>query len=428
MIKEIILPDLGEGIDSAEVSEILVKVGDTVKNEDPIIILESEKASMEIPTDTAGTVKEIAVAAGDEVGPGSILIKIEVEAEKEETQTDKPKEEKPEKETQPPTPNRQPTPVLQSTKTFHQSLPAPRQKTPLASPAVRRFARELGADLSLVGGSGAKGRITKEDVQNHIKNVLAGAGSGRFGPPPLPAVDFSQWGEIETVKLSKVKRITGERLQQAWQTVPHVTQFDEADITELEALRISLKALNENEKLRITLLPFLMKAVVGILSEMPEFNASLDPAGQHLVYKKYFHIGVAVDTPAGLVVPVIRDVDKKGFRELSEELVTVSGKARNKKLMPGDMKGGCFTISSLGGISGTGFTPIINPPEVAILGVSRSKITPVYRNGVFEPRTILPFSLSYDHRVIDGAQAARFTKRLGELLSDLSQLKGLELT
>lgn len=426
MIKEIILPDLGEGIDSAEVSEILVKVGDTIKEEDSIIILESEKASMEIPTDSAGTVKEIAVVAGDEVGPGAVLIKIEVGAEKEETQTDQPKEIKREKVNQPLAPD--PQPASQSAKTSHQPPLATPQKTPLASPAVRRFARELGADLLLVRGSGVKGRITKEDVQNYIKTVLAGAGTGPSVPPPMPAIDFSQWGEIETVRLSKIKRITGERLQQAWQTIPHVTQFDEADITELEALRKSLKALNENEKLRITLLPFLMKAVVKILNEIPEFNASLDPAGQNLVYKKYFHIGVAVDTPAGLVVPVIRDVDKKGFRELSEELVAISGKARDKKLMPEDMKGGCFTISSLGGISGTGFTPIINPPEVAILGVSRSKISPVYQNGVFEPRMILPFSLSYDHRVIDGAQAARFTKRLGELLSDLSRLKGLELT
>lgn len=428
MIKNIILPDLGEGIDSAEVSEILVKVGDTIKDEDSIIILESEKASMEIPTDSAGTVKEIAVVAGDEVGPGAVLIKIEVEAEKEELQTDKPKEEKPEKESQSPVSDRQPAPVSQSTKISHQPPITTPQQTPLASPAVRRFARELGADLLLVRGSGAKGRITKEDVQNYIISVLASAGTGRSGPQPMPAIDFAQWGEIETIRLSKIKRITGERLQQAWQTIPHVTQFDEADITELEALRKTLKALNENEKQRITLLPFLMKAVVKILNEIPEFNASLNPTGQNLVYKKYFHIGVAVDTPAGLVVPVIRDVDKKGFRELSEELVVMSRKARDKKLLPGDMKGGCFTISSLGGISGTGFTPIINPPEVAILGVSRSKISPVYQNGVFEPRTILPFSLSYDHRVIDGAQAARFTKRLGELLSDLSQLKGLELT
>ncbi|MFQ6603932.1 MAG: 2-oxo acid dehydrogenase subunit E2 [Fidelibacterota bacterium] len=420
MLKEIILPDLGEGIVSAEVSEILVKPGDVVEADDPILILESEKASMEIPTTTAGTVKEIRVSAGDEIGSGTVLLTLETDSVAEETPETK------EEPVPPPAPAKE-TKEAPVEKPVPPPAPNKRSSSPsLASPSVRRFARELGADLSLITGSGAKGRITRDDVQNYIKQILAG-GTSNVSRPVMPAVDFSQWGEIDTVKLSKIKRITGERLQQSWQTIPHVTQFDEADITALEAFRKSLKAVNNDEDIKITLLPFLLKAVVQVLQEIPEFNASLDPAGIHLIYKKYFHIGVAVDTPNGLVVPVLRDVDQKGYAELSRELVTVSEKARGKKLMPDDMRGGCFTLSSLGGISGTGFTPIINPPEVAILGVSRAKTVPVYHDGKFTPGTVLPFSLSYDHRVIDGAQAARFTRRLAELLTDFGQINGLDL-
>ncbi|NQV36845.1 MAG: 2-oxo acid dehydrogenase subunit E2 [Candidatus Marinimicrobia bacterium] len=425
MIKDIILPDLGEGIESVEVSEVLVKIGDKLNIDDPIIILESEKASMEIPSNDAGLVKEVLVSTGDEIVPGAILLKVETaEEDAIDGKADKPLTESAKEEV-----SQQKQEV--ETKIEAQASPtppAPSKKSSFASPSVRRFARELGANLSLVSGTGSKSRVTKEDVQSYIKAALAGAGIGQPRIVTMPAIDFSKWGEIESVKLSKIKRITGERLQQAWQTIPHVTQFDEADITDLEAFRKTLMALNENKNRKVTLLPFLMKAVIQLLNEMPEFNTSLDNTGQNLIYKKYFHVGVAIDTPNGLVVPVFRDVDKKSFRELSDELVSTSGKAREKKLMPDEMKGGCFTISSLGGISGTGFTPIVNPPEVAILGVSRSKIAPVFLRGKFTPRTILPFSLSYDHRVIDGAQAARFTKRFGEIVTDFSQLKGLELT
>ncbi len=417
---------MGEGIDSVEVSEILVNVGDQIAIDDAILILESEKASMEIPTTEAGTIAEINVNAGDEIGPGALLLKLEGESK---SGVDKSSEKTTEK-----TVDKQPEPSnLQTTKKAEMDpgQPTKNRKTgvsPLASPAVRRFARELGAELAGIAGSGEKGRITKEDVQNYIKSALTNLSSGPNTKPAMPKIDFSQWGEVETVKLSKIKRITGERLQQAWQTIPHVTQYDEADITDLEIFRKSLKALNANKKTRVTLLPFIMKAVAQCMDEMPEFNASLDHTGQNLVYKKYIHLGVAVDTPDGLVVPVVRNVDQKNFRELSEELATTSEKARNKKLLPEDMKGGCFTISSLGGISGTGFSPIVNPPEVAILGVSRAKTKPVFKDESFGPRIILPFSLSYDHRVIDGAQAARFTRRINELLTDFKELKGLGLT
>lgn len=423
MIKEIALPDLGEGIEQVDVSEVLVKVGDHLKAEDPIIVLESEKATMEIPTPYAGTVKEIRVEAGASIRPGQTLLMLEIEAAETGQKTETPVEDKA-AETRPLVADVKP----EKTEKAAPTPPAITAKSPpLASPGVRRFARELGADLQRVPGTGPKNRITREDVQSYIKSVLATADTPRSAPA-LPVIDFSQWGPVEAVELSKIKRITGERLQGAWQTIPHVTQFDEADITELENFRKTLKALNRNESTKVSLLPFLMKAVSQVLAEMPEFNSSLDSTGSRLVYKKYYHIGVAVDTPNGLVVPVIRDVDTKGYADLSEELASLSRKAREKKLLPDEMKGGCFTISSLGGISGTGFTPIVNPPEVAILGVSRTKIAPVFRDDEFIPRTILPFSLSYDHRVIDGAQAARFTRRLGELLTGFSDLKGLDLT
>ncbi|NQU68376.1 MAG: 2-oxo acid dehydrogenase subunit E2 [Candidatus Marinimicrobia bacterium] len=429
MIKDIFLPDLGEGINTVEVSEVLVKSGDTIKIDDTIIILESEKATMEIPIEFDGVVTEVLVEAGDEIKSGALLIRIESEASdipKMDEQKKSDKEEiTDEKLTDSVTESITSVPLA----SIDSQAPVTVQnKVPFASPSVRLFARELGADLSLIAGSGPKGRITKEDVQSFIKSVLSNNRSSQPNLVSVPAIDFSQWGEIESVKLSKIKRITGDRLQQAWQSIPHVTQFDEADITELDEFRKTLKSLNQNEKIKVSFLPFLLKAVVQLLKDMPEFNASLDHTGQNLVYKKYFHVGVAVDTQNGLVVPVIRNVDTKNFRELSEELVTISEKARGRKLLPDDMKGGCFTISSLGGISGTGFTPIVNPPEVAILGVSRSKLSPVFRNGSFQPRMILPYSLSYDHRVIDGAQAARFTKRLNLLLENFAELKGLGLT
>ena len=297
-----------------------------------------------------------------------------------------------------------------------------------ASPSVRRFARELGVDILAVKGSGTKGRVTKEDVQGFIKRALSGGtaapaqASGPMRLPGIPQVDFSKFGEIDEQPLSRIKKLSGAHLSACWLNVPHVTQHDEADITDLEAFRQEQKGVAAKQDIRLTFMPFLMKAVVGALQQIPEFNSSLSADGESLIYKRYFHIGVAVDTPNGLVVPVIRDVDKKGVFELARELVEVSGRAREGKLAPAEMQGGCFSISSLGGIGGTAFTPIVNAPEVAILGVSRSAMKPVWNGQDFDPRLMLPLSLSYDHRVIDGAQAARFTTLLSGLLGDLRRL------
>jgi pyruvate dehydrogenase E2 component (dihydrolipoamide acetyltransferase) len=301
-------------------------------------------------------------------------------------------------------------------------------RKPHASPAVRRFARELGVDLSLVRGSGPKDRVLKEDVQGFVKQTLtAGApavpGAGLpFALPAAPEVDFARFGEIETVPLSRIKKISGAHLHRCWLSVPHVTQFDEADITELEAFRKGQKDTAAAAGVKLTFLPFLMKAVAAALNQMPTVKASLAPNGEELVVKKYTHIGVAVDTPNGLVVPVVRDVDKKGVFDLARELTALSAKARDGKLLPGDMQGGCFSISSLGGIGGTAFTPIVNAPEVAILGVSRSEMKPVWNGREFAPRLMLPLSLSYDHRVVDGAEGVRFTSLVRELLGDIRRL------
>ena len=311
-------------------------------------------------------------------------------------------------------------------------LPAPRPsptahiqpesfKKAHASPAIRRFARELGVDLSRVEGSGPKGRILKEDVQGYVKRALAQPAGG-LGVAPMPEIDFSQYGEIETKALTKINKLTGQNLHRNWVTIPHVTQFDEADITELDSFRKKLAEEYKSKGVKITFLAFLMKAVVSALKEYPRFNASLDATGENLILKKYYHVGVAVDTPDGLVVPVIRDVDRKTLVDIARELTEVSERARTKKLSPADMQGGCFTISSLGGIGGTMFTPIVNAPEVAILGVSRAKMQPVWNGEEFEPRLIMPIALSYDHRVIDGADGARFTSFLCKLLSDMRRM------
>lgn len=294
-----------------------------------------------------------------------------------------------------------------------------------ASPSIRRFARELGVDLSLVTGTGRKGRILREDVQRFVKEALtqpAPAAKEGFALPPMPEIDFSQFGEVETRPLSRIKRLTGTSVHRSWLHVPHVTQHDEADISELEAFRKSLRAEAESRGTRLTLLAFLLKAAVGSLKAYPTFNASLDASGENLIVKNYYHLGVAVDTSEGLVVPVVRDVDKKSIFELAGELIEISGRARERKLSPSDLQGGTFTISSLGGIAGTGFTPIVNAPEVAILGVSRAQMKPVYEDGQFVPRLMLPLSLSYDHRVIDGAAAARFTDHLSTALADIRRL------
>ena len=418
MIKDIILPDLGEGIEGAEVSEVAVAPGDTVTAEDTILVLESDKASMEIPAEVNGTVKDISVAAGDEVKTGQLLIKIEISdsadavveepiiSEETEQTATPPEEEKTQEGTL--------YPVIEDTSSTDNVF---------ASPSVRRLARELGINLQTIKGSGPKRRITKGDLNGYIKLQMAmSAGSI---PVPQPVIDFSKWGDVEVKKLTKIKRITGERLQQAWQLIPHVTQFDAADITGLDSRRKEMKKIGDEKGIKVTFLPFLMKALSIVLKEMPEFNSSLDHNNQNLVLKNYYHLGVAVDTPSGLTVPIVRDVDQKSVFELSDELMDLSSRARDKKLKPDELKGGTFTISSLGGIGGTGFSPIVNPPEVAIMGVSRSAWKEVYDKASreFVAKFIMPFSLSYDHRVVDGAAAAAFTSRFAEVLSDLDHFK-----
>ena len=413
MIKEILLPDLGEGIDGAEVSEVSVSVGDRVASDDTILVLESDKASMEIPADVNGSVTEILVSAGDELKPGHALMKIELagDAPKEKTLV----EEKPQKEKS--------TPPIEITEPKLHLENLTSNSTVFASPGVRRLARELGINLQVIKGSGQKNRITKNDLNNYIKLQMA-ISSGNI-PAEKQEIDFSQWGEVEVQKLTRINLITGQRLQQAWQTIPHVTQFDNADITDLDNYRKKLKTQAAKQDIKVTFLPFLMKAATIVLKEMPEFNSSLDHTDKNLVLKNYYHLGIAVDTPSGLTVPVVRDVDQKSIIDLSSELMDLSSRAREKKLKPGEIKGGTFTISSLGGIGGTAFSPIVNPPEVAIMGVSRSAWKQAYdkATGEFNTRLIMPFSLSYDHRVIDGAAAATFTSKFASVLCDLSYFK-----
>ncbi|MBT3502854.1 MAG: branched-chain alpha-keto acid dehydrogenase subunit E2 [Candidatus Marinimicrobia bacterium] len=422
MIKEIVLPDLGEGIDGAEVSEVPVSIGDRVGHDDTILVLESDKASMEIPAETTGSIVEILVTAGDELKTGHLLMKIEVS---DENQGDISQSKENIEDVK-----------LEQEKQTHRPVPVPAEAIQkldqgdniatgiFASPGVRRLSRELNIDLKIIKGTGQKGRITKDDLNGYIK--LQMAMSSGLSLLPKQEIDFSTWGDVESRKLTRIQKITGERLQVAWQSIPHVTQFDEADITDLDVFRKELKLEGIEKGIKITFLPFIMKAVAIVLKEMPEFNSSLDFSNQNLVLKNYYHLGVAVDTPNGLTVPVIKDVNQKTIFELSETLTDLSTRARDKKLKPDEMKGGTFTISSLGGIGGTGFSPIVNPPEVAIMGVSRSKWKPVYdkKLGEFLPRFIMPFSLSYDHRVIDGAAAATFTSRLAKIFSDVSNFKG----
>ncbi|MEL0269748.1 MAG: 2-oxo acid dehydrogenase subunit E2 [bacterium] len=411
MLKEILLPDLGEGIDSADVSEILINPGDSVSIDDIILVLESDKASMEIPAEDAGVVKEVFVNAGDEVKTGAPLISIEVSSGSTEESKPEPKEEEPKKEDKETKIETKAPEIksenISSDKTF-------------ASPGVRRLARELDIDLTTVNATGPKGRITKDDLHGFIKQKMAQGGS--VGAVSLPKIDFSQWGSIDEQPLTKIQKITGDRLQQAWQTIPHVTQFDEADISVLNKKRIELKKEGEKKNIKVTFLPFIIKAVIKSLKEFPRFNSSLDHLGENLVLKNYYNIGIAVDTPTGLVVPVIKNADNKSILGLSEELMDLSERARTGKLKPDEFKGGCFTISSLGGIGGTNFTPIINPPEVAIMGVSKSIWKPVYdhKNKEIVPTFMMPFSLSYDHRVIDGAIGAAFTSFFSNAVLDVS--------
>ena len=411
MLKEILLPDLGEGIDSADVSEILINPGDSVSIDDIILVLESDKASMEIPAEDAGVVKEVFVNAGDEVKTGAPLISIEVSSGSTKESKPEPKGEEPKKEDKETKIETKAPEIksenISSDKTF-------------ASPGVRRLARELDIDLTTVNATGPKGRITKDDLHGFIKQKMAQGGS--VGAVSLPKIDFSQWGSIDEQPLTKIQKITGDRLQQAWQTIPHVTQFDEADISVLNKKRIELKKEGEKKNIKVTFLPFIIKAVIKSLKEFPRFNSSLDHLGENLVLKNYYNIGIAVDTPTGLVVPVIKNADNKSILGLSEELMDLSERARTGKLKPDEFKGGCFTISSLGGIGGTNFTPIINPPEVAIMGVSKSIWKPVYdhKNKEIVPTFMMPFSLSYDHRVIDGAIGAAFTSFFSNAVLDVS--------
>ena len=424
MIKDLELPDLGEGIDGAEISEISVSVGDEITKDQTILILESDKASMEIPSDFTGTLKEILVSTGDEVSTGQLLMKIDSSDESSD-------QEKKEDKTNKTADTSESKSEVEDSKLGNTTpIQAPKLDLNLsndgifASPGVRRLARELQINLSHINGTGEKNRITKDDLNNYILRQMASS-SGSTMPTHMAQEDFSQWGEIENQKITKIKRITGKRLQAAWQTIPHVTQFDEADITDLNTYRKKLKEKLLKDGIKVTFLPFLIKALTHVLNEIPEFNSSLDSSSTNLVIKKYINIGIAVDTPTGLVVPVISNADQKSISDLSIELVDISNRARNKKLKPAELKGGTFTISSLGGIGGSFFTPIINPPEVAIIGVSQS----VWKN-IFninekksELKYIMPFSLSYDHRIIDGAAGARFTKRFKEILDDLSFFK-----
>ncbi len=435
-LKEIRVPDIGD-FDSVEITEILVSVGDQIAVEDSLITVESDKASMEIPSSSSGIVKEMKISMGDKVSQGSVILMLEETTPSIEADSEK-LEEKPiiteiiAEPTQSSAPSIADTsvataPITKSSPTIN--IDEISFSKAYASPSVRKFARELGVDLGRLSGSGRKNRILRDDVKSFVKNVLSGSigstiatNNTPLGIKPMPVIDFSQFGEIETKPLSKINKLTGEFLHRSWVTVPHVTQFDEADITEMEAFRKQMGKEMEREGIKITPLAFIIQAVVASLKAFPRFNSSLDAGGENLILKNYYHIGVAVDTPDGLVVPVIHDADKKSLVQISQEIREFAGKARDKKLKPSDMQGGCFTISSLGGIGGTKFTPIVNTPEVAILGVSRSKMQPEWDGSEFKPRLMLPLSLSYDHRVIDGADGARFITHLGKMLSDIRRL------
>ena len=438
------VPDIGDDKD-VPVIELLVKPGDTVKKDQGLVTLESDKATMEVPAPFDGIVREVKVKVGDALSEGSVVAMIEPAAAEAAKPAPAVAAAAAPVAPAPPAPVAASAPAPAPAAAVTASAPAPASaalptrtppvafdaesllpgKVPHASPAVRLFARELGVDLAQVAGSARAGRISKEDVQAFVKAALADGGAPRAAGGgggldliPWPKVDFAKFGAVESRPLTRIQKLSGANLARNWAMIPHVTQNDDADITEMEAFRKKLG--EENKDTKVTPLVFLIKAAVAALKKFPNFNASLD--GDSLVLKQYFHIGIAVDTPDGLVVPVIRDADRKGLLELARELAEISARARDKKLSSADMQGGCFSISSLGGIGGTGFTPIINAPEVAILGVSRSAMKPVWNGKEFEPRLMLPLSLSYDHRVIDGAAAARFTAYLAQVLGDLRRL------
>ena len=432
---EVRVPDIGTD-EEVDVIEILVKPGDNINQEDGLITLETDKATMDVPCPAAGEVKELKVATGDKVTQGSLVLMLEV-CKTEEVKVVSPSSAIDTKDPASAAPAKAPEPAQRPPEPPVPHHPMARGKVKggiYSSPSVRRLAREFGVDLSKVNGTGRKGRILKEDVQAYVKyelsrpkataaaNVSGGGGGLQVIAPPK--VDFSKFGEIEEKALSRIQKISGPNLHRNWVTIPHVTQFEEADITDVEAFRKEQNALGKKQKsdIKITPLVFIMKALAKSLEAFPVFNSSLAEDGEHLILKKYVHIGIAVDTPNGLVVPVVRDVNKKGIMELSSELMEISAKARDGKLKATDMQGGCMTISSLGGIGGTAFTPIVNAPEVAILGVSKSEIKPKWDGEAFQPRLMLPLSLSYDHRVIDGALAARFAVHLSGIMSDIRKL------
>lgn len=417
--KEVKVPDIGNFKD-VEVIEVMVKPGDVVTKEQGLITIETDKAAMDVPAPYAGTVKALKVKKGDKVSEGSLVLVMDASEEAAKPAA-APKAATPAASAPTPAPAAPrpaaPTPVIQQAASLPPINEAGFGKAH-AGPSVRKFARELGVDLSRITGSGRKSRITQDDVKAFVKAVMQGGQAAGGGLPKVPEVDFARFGEIEIKPLSRIKRISGPRLQAAWVNVPHVTQHDEADITGLEQLRQELKSDAEKIGAKLTPLAFLVKATVAAMKEYPDFNSSLDPTGQNQVMKKYFHIGFAADTPNGLVVPVIKNADKKNVFEIAKELGELAAKARDGKLKVDEMQGGCFSISSLGGIGGTAFTPIVNAPEVAILGVSKSSMKPVWDGKAFQPRLMLPLSLSYDHRVIDGAAAARFTTFLSKILSE----------
>jgi pyruvate dehydrogenase E2 component (dihydrolipoamide acetyltransferase) len=408
-LKDIVIPDIGT-TSEVTVIEVLVKPGDRITVDQPLITLESEKASMEIPSPEEGTVESVEMKVGNKVTTGAVIVKLRLNSAGSETASQRAA-----------TASNEDTEKSAKEIKHEIAPPVARKETATgdihASPGVRRLARELGIELTKISGTGRKNRIQKEDLLAHIKHAMRG-GQGSALPPP-PIVDFAKFGEIETKPLSKIKKFTAQNLHRNWLLVPHITQHDEADITELETFRKTQQTHVESQGIKLTPLAFIMKAVIATLKNFPQFNASLDANGENLILKKYFHIGVAVDTPDGLVVPVIRDVNQKSVVQLAKELADMSAKARAKQLLPSDMQGSSFTISSLGGIGGTAFTPIVNLPDVAILGVSKAQIKPLYHEGEFVPRLMLPLSLSYDHRVIDGAEGARFIVQLGKYLTDI---------
>ncbi|MFC1664070.1 dihydrolipoyllysine-residue acetyltransferase [Pseudomonadota bacterium] len=424
---EIKVPDIGDFKD-VEIIEVHVAVGDNIKKEDPLISLESDKATLDVPSTDSGVVTELKVNLGDKVSEGTPVLTLQLDDALAPQLVTTAVEPAPEPDSAPSPPEPQ-KPVVTQPHKPPKTLPPPVEKSgdalPHASPGVRRFARDLGADLSQVRGSGAKGRILKEDVQTYIKRALSKPSQATTGTgviPPLPEVDFAKFGEIELQPLSRINKLSGNHLHTAWLNIPHVTHHDEADITDLEAFRQALKPQAETKGTRVTILAFIVKAVANAMKEFPRFNASLSNDKENLILKHYFHVGIAVDTPIGLMVPVLRDVDQKGIWQLAEEMSEISLSARDGKLKPDELQGGCISISSLGGIGGTSFTPVVNAPEVAILGVSKSQYKPIWNDKEFRPRLMLPLDLSYDHRVIDGAQAARFAAYLSQLLSDAVRL------